>query len=470
MIEGLKPYAEYKESGSKWLGSVPVKWEVRNLRTLISKRAERNRPELPLLSVAREKGVFVRSMTDLDENHNVIPEDLTNYKVARLGNLVINKMKAWQGSMGIAPCDGIVSPAYFVFDFRIANHAFGQRLLRSKPYVAHFGQASDGVRVGQWDLSIPGMRQIPVLVPPPAEQAAIVRFLDHANRKIDGFIRAKRKLIGLLNEQKQAIIHRAVTRGLNPDVPMKPSGIPWLGEIPGHWEVMRVKQCARKISKGTTPSTEDRAILESGPVRFLKAENISAGRITDKPLCFIDEETNHIIRRSQLAENDILFVIAGATLGKTAVVSVEVIPANTNQAVAFIRPNSRLIPCFLELWLQSPLIKELIWLNAVQSAQPNLSMADLGNFVTPVPTRNEQQQILDFVKDATNPMADAISRTEREIALMQEYRTRLTADLVTGKLDVREAAAKLPDPPVDAVAEPLTDDSLEESESEDADT
>jgi type I restriction enzyme S subunit len=109
-------------------------------------------------------------------------------------------------------CDGIVSPAYFVFDFRIANHEFGQRLLRSKPYVAHFGQASDGVRVGKWDLSIAGMRQIPVLVPSENEQAAIVHFLDHANRKIDGFIRAKRKLIGLLNEQKQAIIYRAITR------------------------------------------------------------------------------------------------------------------------------------------------------------------------------------------------------------------------------------------------------------------
>ena len=161
MIDGLRPYPEYKESGSKWLGVVPVTWQVRNLRTMIAGRNERNRADLPLLSVAREKGVFVRSLTDLSENHNVIPEDLTNYKVARAGNLVINKMKAWQGSMGIAPCDGIVSPAYYVFDFRIANHTFGQRLLRSKPYVAHFGQASDGVRVGQWDLSVPGMRNIP---------------------------------------------------------------------------------------------------------------------------------------------------------------------------------------------------------------------------------------------------------------------------------------------------------------------
>lgn len=139
MIANLKPYAEYKESDSKWLGAVPAKWEVRNLRTLISKQAERGRAGLPLLSVARERGVFVRSCTDADKNHNVIPDDLSKNKVAQAGNLVINRMKAWQGSMGIAPCYGIVSPGYFVFDFRIANRAFNQRLLRSRSYVAHFG-------------------------------------------------------------------------------------------------------------------------------------------------------------------------------------------------------------------------------------------------------------------------------------------------------------------------------------------
>ena len=195
MIADLKPYADYKDSGSRWLSEVPSHWEIRNLRTLIRPLKLRNRPDLPLLSVAREKGVFVRSLTDADENHNVIPEDLANYKVALAGSLVINKMKAWQGSMGIAPCDGIVSPAYFVFDFDIANAAFGQKLLRSKPYVAHFAQASDGVRVGQWDLTISGMRQIPVLVPPPAEQAAISRFLDWANGRLERTIRAKRKVL-----------------------------------------------------------------------------------------------------------------------------------------------------------------------------------------------------------------------------------------------------------------------------------
>ena len=120
------------------------------------------------------------------------------------------------------------------------------------------------------------------------------------------------------------------------------------------------------------------------------------------------------------------------------------LPANTNQAVAFIRPNTRITSNFLELWLQSPRIRELIWLNAVQSAQPNLSMADLGNFAIPVPPIEEQKQILEFVHSATNPISNAISRLEREIDLLREYRTRLVADVVTGKLDVREAAAKLP--------------------------
>jgi len=246
-INGLKPYPKYKESGSQWIGSVPSSWTVQKLRTLISHRSERNRPDLPLLSVAREKGVFVRSLTDVNENHNFIPDDLTNYKVARAGDLVINKMKAWQGSMGIAPCDGIVSPAYYVFEFRILNRTFGQALLRSKPYVAHFGQASDGVRIGQWDLSIQGMRQIPVVVPTVDEQSAIVRFLDHTNRKIDRFIRTKQRLIELMNEQKQVLINRVVIRGLDPNVRLNPSGIDWLGDVPEHWRTIKLMRLTTRI-------------------------------------------------------------------------------------------------------------------------------------------------------------------------------------------------------------------------------
>ena len=467
MIEGLQPYAEYKESGSRWLGCVPAKWEVHNLRTLISKRAERERPDLPLLSVAREKGVFVRSLTDADENHNVIPEDLSNYKVAHAGDLVINKMKAWQGSMGIAPCDGIVSPAYFIFDFSIANHAFGQRLLRSKPYVAHFAQASDGVRVGQWDLSVPGMRQIPVLVPSEDEQAAIVRFLDHANRKIDGFIRAKRKLMALLGEQKQAIIHRAVTSGLNPNAALKPSGIPWLGGIPRHWEAIRLGRAIRLItgfpfkSEGFTQNEE--------ATRLLRGINVT-------PLGLRWDATVRW-QRSQKDGLDVFALVAGdIVLGmdrpiiasgvRAARVEPRDVPSLLLQRVARLRPTERLDGSFLLLLLKGKLFADYIAPIFTGISVPHLSPEQIRGFKVMLPPKSEQVEIVAHIERETRHLNTAIARTEREIELMHEYRMRLTADVVTGKLDVRAAAARLPDLPADATLDPAADEPLEETDSD----
>ena len=320
----------------------------------------------------------------------------------------------------------------------------------------------DGLRDG---LNLEHVKSIPTPLPPFPEQTAIVRFLDHADRRIRRYNRAKQKLIALLEEQKQAIIHQAVTGQIDvrtgqPYPAYKPSGVEWLGEVPAHWEIRRVKQCARTISKGTTPSTEGRDILEFGPVRFLKAENITSGEIVEKPLWYIDKDTNNLLRRSQLSGGDILFVIAGATLGKTAVVRRELLPANTNQAVAFVRPHKRIASRYLVFWLQSARVKELTWLNAVQSAQPNLSMADLGNFIVPLPSLPEQTTVVEYLNKRTADVDTAIARANREINLLHEYRTRLIADVVTGKLDVREAAAALPE--VDPLAaEDALDDTLD---------
>jgi type I restriction enzyme S subunit len=444
MIADLKPYPEYRETGSRWLGKVPAHWGVHNLRTLIKSRNERNQAELPLLSVAREKGVFVRSMTGDDRNHNVIPDDLTNYKVARAGNLVINKMKAWQGSMGIAPCDGVVSPAYYVFDFRISNRAFGQLLLRSKPYVAHFGQASDGVRVGQWDLSIPGMRQIPIVVPPPDEQAAIVRFLNHTNQRIERTIRAKRKIIALLNEQKQVIIHRAVTRGLDPNVRLKPSGVPWVDGVPEHW-TMTPNRSLFRIRKVLVGSRHKEYQVLSLTKQGVIVRNMDAG----------GKFSSHWERSQEVRPGDIVFCFFDVDETPRAI--------GLSPAFGMISPDYTVMECrnpliasFLECFYVAmddrKMLRPLYTGLRKRISKPLFLAAK-----SPIPPTEELRTILAFVKDAVVEIDRSLDSITREIDLLREYRTRLIADVVTGKLDVREAAALLPDE-VEEIEEVMLDD------------
>jgi type I restriction enzyme S subunit len=443
---GLKPYAEYKDSGLPWLGRVPGHWDIRRVKLLLREVDSRSTTgKEQLLRVSQFTGVTQRKSADGSDEPDTRAASLVGYKRVCSNDLVINIMLAWNGSMGVSRHEGIASPAYCVYRFnKDALPWYYHELLRLPVYKGRIKVASTGVVESRLRLYSEELGRVEAILPPLDEQAAIVRFLDHATQRLDKAIRAKRKTIALLNEQKQAIIHRAVTRGLNPDAPLKDSGIPWLGQIPAHWEVLPLKRCSIVISKGTTPSTEGQEILEEGPIRFIKAENISGGVIVDKPRAFIGHETHNVLRRSQLRNNDVLFVIAGATLGKIAIVSESHLPANTNQAVSFIRPNRRVTPKFLAIWLQSSRIKEQIWLNAVQSAQPNLSMGSLGAFPVPLPPIGEQEIVVERLDTEIKLPNAAIQRFEREIDLLREYRTRLIADVVTGKLDVREAAARLP--------------------------
>jgi type I restriction enzyme S subunit len=433
----IEKYSAYKDSGVEWLGHIPAHWTVTTLSKSLSPVTKKNKPGLPLLSITREKGVILRDLDNEEENHNFIPDDLSNYKVLESGQFGMNKMKAWQGSYGISPHTGIVSPAYFVFKLLGNFHdRYFHLAIRSKLFVDYFGSASDGVRIGQWDLSKNRMKRIPFLVPPLEEQAAIAQFLDRKTSLIDKAIAIKEKQIELLKERRQILIHKAVTRGLDPNVKLKDSGVEWIGEIPEHWDVARIKHCSFKISKGTTPSTEGGRILDEGPIRYIKAENIQNGLITDAPAHFIDNKTNALIRRSELHENDVLFVIAGATLGKVAIVSQDHIPSNTNQAVAFIRPDEKVKAPYLAIWLASSIVQEITWLDAVQSAQPNLSMENLGNFPILIPESSEQSLILDKIKDCSENIEIALSLKETEIEKLKEYKSSLINSAVTGKIKV----------------------------------
>ena len=427
----VKKYPSYRDSGNPWLGQMPEHWKVVRLQNILRSTAERDRPALPLLSVVREKGVILRDSEDSEENHNVIPEDLRNYKVVREGQFAMNKMKAWQGSYGVSPYEGIVSPAYFTFSIAGVNGKFLHSALRSREYVRFFTQASDGVRIGQWDLSPSRMREIPVLVPPPDEQAAIVRYLDDTDQRIRDYVSAKERLIALLEEERQAVIHQAVTRGLNPNVRLEPSGVEWLGEVPEHWDVRRIRTLGQAII-GLTYSPQDMTDAEAGSL-VLRASNISGGRVVDADNVYVRCE---IPDKLLLTEGDILICSRSGSrnlIGKNARIDSESAGATFGAFMTILRgPNND----YLHQVFNSKLFEYQSGA-FLTSTINQLTLGILNDMKIPFPPLEEREAILDHVKESTESLDAAIDRARRQIELMEEYRTRLIADVVTGQIDVR---------------------------------
>ena len=211
ITRGLTADAPTKYSGVKWLGDIPAHWNVTKLRQILHPVSEKNHPEFPLLSVVREQGVILRDVEDKEANHNFIPDDLSGYKVVRKGQFAMNKMKAWQGSYGVSDYTGIVSPAYFIFDIAFENLEYFHYAIRSKVYVNFFAQASDGIRVGQWDLQMDKMKEIPFIVPPADEQIAIVKYIKQALPQYDAAIEKLTEEVAVLEEYKNKVIADAVT-------------------------------------------------------------------------------------------------------------------------------------------------------------------------------------------------------------------------------------------------------------------
>lgn len=211
VTKGLNPTVTMQETGIDWLPQIPAHWEKCSLRQFLVAKSKKNYPDMPLLSVTRELGVIVRDVDDSESNHNYIPDDLNGYKLVKNGQFVINKMKAWQGSYGVSKHDGIVSPAYFVFDLNFENKDYFHFAIRSRVYVNFFAQYSDGIRTGQWDLSIQKLKSIPFFVPPLEEQNEILSSVPSKIEDINQLISSLKKEIALVQELRTKTISDIVT-------------------------------------------------------------------------------------------------------------------------------------------------------------------------------------------------------------------------------------------------------------------
>ena len=431
---------EMKDSGIEWIGEIPREWVVQKLKHSLRWKSEKGQPDSTVLSLYRDYGIIPKDSRD--DNHNVTSLDTSNYKVVNKGDFVINKMKAWQGSMAVSNYDGIVSPAYHVCE--ITNQSIYLRyfhyLLRDQSYLPEYRRLSSGLGIGQWDLGFDDFKNIPFLVPPFYEQQSIADFLDTQCAHIDSVIEKTCAAVEEYKKLKQAVITQAVTKGIRPNREMKDSGIEWIGEVPSAFVCRKLKSLALLISKGATPKDISIELDNRHIVRFLKSENIVDNHLKEKPEFRITTDIHEgELKRSVLSENDILFVIAGASIGKTAVMEIGLLPANTNQAVSFIRIESKY--CFAKkyIWyfLQSEVVKRFIFLFAVQSAQPNLSMENLGSIRMPFPkSKEEVLEIITYLDEKTAAIDSLIQKKEQLISELEAYKKSLIYEYVTGKKEV----------------------------------
>jgi type I restriction enzyme S subunit len=426
-----------------WLGKVPVHWGVKRGKALfrcIDVRSPTGTEEL--LTVSSERGVVPRSSATVTMFK---AESYLGYKLCWPGDLVINSLWAWSRGLGVSRHHGIVSSAYGIYrlrpGFEVYSHYIHQ-LVRSSPFHWELQVRSKGIWISRLQLTDESFLGAPLPVPPEPEQAAIVRFLDHADRRIRRHIRAKQKLIKLLEEQKQAIIHQVVTRGRDPNVRLKPSGVEWLGEVPEHWEEIRLKFLTRKITDGEhiSPSLSDEG------VPLLSAKDVRDWTIDYAVDKYVSLENAELFWRRHPERGDLLIVSRGATIGRVGVVDEET-QFCLMGSVILCKRREAYDTAFLYYALNAKHAQTSLWFSSASSAQQAIYIQDVAELRLPIPPLIERKAIVAYLSTSLADLNKAASCAKHETSLLREYRTRLIADVVTGKIDVREASAKLPDEP-----------------------
>ena len=448
MIADLKPYPAMKDSCVPWLGEVPEHWEMVPNRALLRLKKElvgSNSDDYLLLSLTKQ-GVVTR---DMENPEGKFPAQFDSYQVIEPGDLIfcLFDIDETPRTVGLSSLHGMITGAYTRFvGADETTRRFVYLLYVALDNGKHLKPLYTGLRKV---ITKSTFLSAKMPLPPPPEQAAIVRFLDHADRRIRRYIRAKQKLITLLEEQKRVIIHQAVTRGLNRNIGLKPGGVTELGDVPANWEKRRLKSIAHiRYGLGQPP----RELSDGLPL--IRATNVDHGRIVEKNLVYVDALDVPKSRDAFLSKKEIIVVRSGAYTADSAI-----IPEDYEGAVAgydMIVAVTGAQPEFIAFSLLSNYVRDdQLIISSTRSAQPHINAEELGTAVLLLPPLDEQAAIVRYLDKATADIDIATDRARRQIDLLKEYRSRLIADVVTGKLDVRGAADGLPE--VDSLAD---DDAL----------
>ena len=430
----MKRYESYKDSGVKWLGEIPGHWEVLRLKALLIERIEKNnnKENLIILSLLKDKGIIPYDEKGAIGNNS--KEDLSQYKIARKGDLVINSMNVIIGSVGITQYDGYISPAYYSFKPRgIINLIYYYYLMTLRSVQQSIRCYSKGIMEIRLRITSNDFLSMPFPFPPKSEQTAIANYLDSVTSKIDKAISQQQKMIDLLNERKQIIIQNAVTKGLDPNAKMKDSGVEWIGEIPENWEVRRLNSIGR-FSKGGNISRDQ--LTEDG-----KCEAILYGDIYTKYYIKASIIRNQITEKTamnsvRIKSGDILMTGSGETkedIGKTIMFDSQI--AYIGGDVILFRQN-KMDSLFLSYALNSMYAKVYRYKESKGEIVVHIYSNALKSMKIAAPPINEQSSIVKYLIQHFLQIDESITSCNKMISLLQERKQIIINDVVTGKVKV----------------------------------
>lgn len=426
---------QYKDSGVEWLGEVPEHWEIRRNLGIFDERKDVNQPDAELLSVTQDRGIIRQSeITAKKDSSN---DDKRKYKVVKAGDLAYNKMRAWQGAIGISDYEGIVSPAYVVLTPRNNRLSrYFHYLFRTDEFITEANRLSYGLCGDMNSLRYEHFKTSYSVIPPDEDIDRIVAFLDEKTAQIDSLIAKKQRQIELLDEQKAILINRAVTRGLNPNAELQDSGAPWLGPIPKHWAVMKLKYLI-SIQAGYAFASSAYS-HHTQDTRLLRGVNVNPGKITWNDVVYWPEKRMRGLEGYALAEDDMVmgmdrpWVSAGVRVARIKKAD---LPCLLLQRVARIRAT-KMEPDFLERILTGSGYKAYFEPILTGVSVPHISPDQIGGYTAAIPPEAEQKAICAFINQSESLCVKAQSVEEAKIQTLQTLRSTLIAHAVTGKIKV----------------------------------
>ena len=421
-------YPEYKDSRVGWLGDVPAHWGIKRLKygfRLVTERAESKENPVALENIESWSGRYVS--TEADFSGEGIAFDA--------GDILFGKLRPYLAKAYLTELRGAAIGDFHVLRaLERVEPSYGVYYILNEPFISAVNSSTYGAkmpRVG-WDV----MGSVPFLQPPRGEQRKICSFLDHETARIDALIDEQQRLIELLKEKRQAVISHAVTKGLDPDVPMKDSGVEWLGEMPAHWGVGRVKNVTSFITSG--PRGWSDFLDEDGTGIFLQSGDLDDGLgVNFAGANRISVPTGAEGIRTRVHESDVVVCITGANTGRVAVIQDVSEVAYVNQHLALVRPENELCrEMFLGFALSCNVCQSYFRVEQY-GLKEGLSLTDVAEAPLALPPLEEQAYIVNRVADTLNGLDDLASNAAKMVELLRERRNALISSAVTGKIDVR---------------------------------